>query len=374
MHLELTELQFFDFYILYQNYFIYNSRFISYRKEEEKMAHKIAIINSNSFGKRFPDQIERLKKIGAVERFSFAKDIPGKELAENLQGFDIIITSQTPIYNKEFFEYKDEIILISRHGIGYNNIDIKAATEKRTVVTNVSSLVERDSVAENAVANLLAVMRQTIPAVEAARDGRWSDRSQFVGNQINGKTVGIIGFGNIGSRVGEILKYGFNTRLLAYDPYKSREELENRGAEAVSLNELLGESDIISLHALVDEKSYHLFSDREFNLMKKGVYITNAARGELLDQNAVIRALDSGIIAGLAMDVVEGEPISETHPFLKYNNVLVTPHISAYTNESLRGMGEKVVVDVERMVINEKPDSVINEGLFNNKLLISNLN
>jgi phosphoglycerate dehydrogenase-like enzyme len=335
------------------------------------MTHKIAIINSNSFGKRFPIQIERLTKIGEVERFSFAKDIPGKELAENLQGFDIIITSQTPIYNKEFFDYKDETILLARHGIGYNNIDIKAATEKNTVVTNVSSLVERDSVAENAVANLLAVMRQTILAAEAAREGRWSDRSKFVGNQISGKTVGIIGFGNIGNRVGEIFKHGFNTRLLAYDPYKSREELENRGAEPVSLNELLGKSDIISLHALVDDTSYHLFSDREFNLMKKGVYITNAARGELLDQNAVIRALDNGIIAGLAMDVVEGEPINETHPFFKYDNVLVTPHISAYTNESLEGMGEKVVLDVERIVNNEKPDSVINEGVFNNKILIS---
>ncbi|XJZ28253.1 D-isomer specific 2-hydroxyacid dehydrogenase family protein [Bacillota bacterium Lsc_1132] len=324
------------------------------------MAHKIAIVNSNSFGKRFPDQMESLQKIGEVKRFKFPADIPEKELAERLHGFDIIITSQTPKYGKEFFDHKDELLLISRHGIGYNNIDIEAATKKGTVVTNVSALVERDSVAENAVANLLAVMRHTVPAAEAAKSGRWSDRSQFVGSEISRKTAGIIGFGNIGSRVGEILKYGFNMRLLAYDPFKTKDEIESRGAEAVTLDELLSQSDVISLHALVDENSYHMLSDWEFNLMKKGVYITNAARGELLDQDAVLRALDNGTIGGLALDVVEGEPIDQTHPLCQYDNVIITPHTSAYTNESLRGMGAKVVTDVERIVNNERPDNVVN--------------
>lgn len=329
------------------------------------MAHKIAIINSSSFGRRFPDQMERLEKIGEIERFTFAIDTPGKELAEKLNGFDILISSVTPFFTREFFEHKDETLLISRHGIGYNNIDIEAATEKGTVVTIVAPLVERDAVAENAVAGLMAVMRQTIPAEKAAREGRWADRAQFVGHQITGKTVGVIGFGNIGSRVGEILKYGFNTRLLAYDPNQSEEELAQKGAESVSLDELLRQSDILSLNALINESSYHLLSDREFGLVKKGVYITNAARGELMDQAAVLRALDNGTIAGLAADVIEGEPIDENHPFFHYENVIVTPHTSAYTYECLRGMGEKVVSDVERILNGEKPENAVNEKVFN---------
>jgi len=329
------------------------------------MGHKIAIVNSSSFGRRFPDQMERLEKIGPVERFTFSIDTPGKELAEKLQGFDIIISSVTPFFTREFFEHKDQTLIISRHGIGYNNIDIEAATEKGTIVTIVSALVERDAVAENAVANLMSVMRQTYPAATAAKEGRWADRAKFVGHQITGKTVGVIGLGNIGSRVGEILKYGFNTRLLAYDPYQTKEQLEAKGAEAVTLDELLQQSDIISLNAFVDEKSYHLIGDREVGLMKDGVYITNAARGELWDQDAIIRGLDSGKIAGLAADVLEGEPVDETHPFFQYENVLVTPHTSAYTIECLRGMGEKVVTDVERAIIGQQPDNVVNSSLFN---------
>lgn len=329
------------------------------------MTHKIAIVNSSSFGRKFPDQMERLEKIGEIERFTFAIDTPGKELAEKLMGYDIIISSVTPFFTREFFEHKDHTILISRHGIGYNNIDMEAATEKGTVVTIVSAQVERDAVAENAIANLMAVVRQTNSAYQAAKEGRWAERAQFMGHQLTGKTAGVIGLGNIGSRVGEILKHGFNMRLLAYDPHQSKEDLKSKGAEAVELDELLKESDFISLNAFIDPQSFHMISDREFGLMKKGVYITNAARGELMDQDAILRALDNGTIAGLAVDVVEGEPIDQTHPFFKYNNVIVTPHTSAYTYECLRGMGEKVVSDVEKMVNNEQPDNVVNAELFN---------
>ncbi|MED5099856.1 D-isomer specific 2-hydroxyacid dehydrogenase family protein [Niallia circulans] len=328
------------------------------------MANKIAIVNSSSFGERFPDQIERLASIGEIKIFTFPVNISGKELAEKLQGFTIIISSVTPFFTREFFEQKDETLIISRHGIGYNNIDIEAATEKGTIVTIVSALVERDAVAENAVTNLLAVVRKTYPAATAAREGRWADRAQFVGHQINGKTVGVIGLGNIGSRVGEIFKDGFNARLLAYDPYQTKEELEQKGAESVSLEELLKQSDIISLNAFVNEESYHLLSDHEFSLMKEGVYLTNTARGELWAQDAVLRALESGKIAGLATDVLEGEPVDKTHPFFQYENVLVTPHTSAYTMECLRGMGEKVVSDIERTLKKERPDNVVNVELF----------
>ncbi len=324
------------------------------------MSVKIAIVNSSSFGKTFPEHIERLKALGEVDRFDVPKDMGGKELAEKLMGYSIIIASVTAQYNREFFEYKDETLLITRHGIGFNNIDVVAATEKGTIVTKVSALVEREAVAENAVALLMDVIRRIRPASLKAKEGKWAERAKFIGYEVKDKTAAVIGFGNIGSRVGEILKNGFNAKLLAYDPNLTPEEIRNRGAEPVSLEELLKTADIISLNAFVDSESYHMLSEEQFALMKNGVFIVNTARGELMDEKALIKALDEGKIAGLGLDVIEGEPIDETHPLLAYENVVITPHTSAYTYECLNGMGDKVVTDVERVLRGEAPDNVIN--------------
>ena len=328
------------------------------------MNTKIAIVNSSSFGRTFPEHIEKLKKLGQVDRFDLPKDIGGKALAEKLMGYQVIIASVTALYNKEFFEKKDKTLLISRHGIGYNNIDVPAATEKGTFITKVDAPVEREAVAENAISLLLTVLRQIVPASLKVKEGKWAERAKFMGCEIKGKTAGIIGLGNIGSRVGEILKYGFNADIVAYDPNLSDEEIRKKGAEPVTLEQLLKRSDIISLNASVNSTSYHIISEKEFSLMKKGVYIVNTARGELMEQSSLLQALDEGIIAGLGIDVVEGEPIDEHHPLLSYKNVVVTPHTSAYTYECLKRMGDKVVDDVEKVLRGEKPDNVINSELL----------
>lgn len=324
------------------------------------METKIAIVNSSSFGRIFPEHIKRLKALGQVDRITVPKDMGGKELAERLMGYSIIIASVTALYNKEFFDYKDKTLLITRHGIGYNNIDVAAATAKGTLVTKVLAEVERDAVAGNAVALLISVMRKIRPASLSVKEGRWADRAKFIGHEIKNKTAGIIGLGNIGSRVGEILKDGFNANVVAYDPNLSPEEVRSRGAEPVTLEKLLKTADIISINACVTPENYHLISEKELALVKKGVYIVNTARGVLIDQNALIKALDEGKIAGLGLDVMENEPIDEHNPLLAYDNVVITPHTSAYTYECLSGMGDKVVEDVERVLKGERPEGLIN--------------
>lgn len=325
---------------------------------------KIAIVNSSSFGKHFPEHIERLKKLGEVERYNFPENIDGKTLAKELMGFSIIIASVKPYYNKEFFEYKDKTILITRHGIGYDNIDLKSAVEKKVIVTKVPGDVEREAVAETAIALLMAVMRKIRSASLKVKEGKWKERAEFIGWEIKGKTVGIIGLGNIGSRVGEILKNGFNAKVIAYDPNLSEDEIRKRRAKPVSLEKLLKSSDIISLNASLTPENYHMLSFKEFSLMKNGVFIVNTARGELVDEKALISALESGKVAGVGMDVVEGEPIDENHPLLKFENVIITPHISAYTYESLKSMGDKVVSDVEKVLKGEIPDEVVNKEVL----------
>ncbi len=323
------------------------------------MKLRIAIVNSSSFGKYFPEHIERLKALGEVARFDFPVNIDGKSLAEALQGYNIIIASVKPYFTREFFQHKDHTLLIARHGIGVDNIHLPSAVEKGVIVTKVTPWVEREAVAELAVALLLDILRLTHEARQAVYESRWVERARFVGFEIKDKTVGIIGIGNIGSRVAEILRYGFGANTVAYDPYLTPDAIRSRSAEPTELDDLLRQSDIISLNASLNEGNYHMLSHREFSLMKPGVFLVNTARGELVDEDALIAAIESGKVAAVGMDVVEGEPIDGSHRLLKFPNVLIVPHIAAYTRESLRLMGEKVVQDVERVARGETPEDVV---------------
>lgn len=330
---------------------------------------RIAIINSSSFGRYFPEHMERLAALGEVQRFEFPSRIGGRELARALYGYTILIASVTPYYSPEFFAEKDETWLIARHGLGVDNIHLPSATAHGVIVTRVFPWMERDSVAELTIALLLTILRHIPQAAVAVREGRWTERATFIGWELKTKTVGLIGFGNIGSRVGEILVKGFGARVLAYDPNVSPEVIKAVGVEPVNLETLLKEADIISIHASLTEENFHFLSYDAFALMKPGVILVNTARGELIDEAAFIAALESGRVAGAALDVVEGEPIGSDHPLLRFPNVLIVPHIAAYTYETLRRMGDKVVSDVERVVRGEVPEEVVNPEVIPHALV-----
>ncbi|RLK63492.1 hydroxyacid dehydrogenase [Atopobacter sp. AH10] len=321
--------------------------------------YHIAVVNSSSFGQWFPTHMERLRKIGPVKHFRFDNHVDGKTLAKALHGYNIIISSVTPFFTKEFFEEKDELLIISRHGIGFNNIDLEAAEEHGTMVTIVPPLVERDAVAENAVTNLLTLIRQTLPAQEKVKDDAWASRASFMGHNLTGKTFGVIGCGNIGSRVAEIFKYGFNGRVLACDPKLNLEWAKKHGIEQVELEQLLAEADIISMNASLNDTSYHILNEEAFDKLAKPVYITNTARGALIDEEALLVAIDQGKVLGLATDVMTEEPAFSSHPYIGHEKILVTPHTSAYTFECLEGMGDKCVTDVETVVAGGQPQNQV---------------
>lgn len=321
------------------------------------MEYRIAIVNSSSFGTRFPDQLERLEAIGPVERVRVDGTAHGAELAEALDEYNVVISSVTPFFDAEFFDRKRDLLLISRHGIGYNNIDIAAANAAGTVVTTVPPLVERDAVAEGSAALLMDVMRRVSDSHEAAEDGRWAERATFVGNGLSGKTLGIIGCGNIGSRVVEILARGFDMNVLAYDPKPRPEWAASLPVDFAyaSLEDVLAACDVLTLNADLNPTSYHILDERALELLKPGAYVVNNARADLIDQPAMLAALDNGAVKGLALDVMHDEPPSSDDPYFHHPKVLVCPHISAYTEECLRNMGEKCVGDVERLVAGEPP-------------------
>lgn len=313
--------------------------------------YRIAVVNSSSFGQVFKEHWSQLEEIGEVKRFMLPTDIDGKSLAKELNGYNIIVASVTPFFNKEFFDNKDETILITRHGIGFNNVDIKAAKAHNCLVSIVPQIVERDSVAENELANLMALVRDVIPSSQAIKDDRYEDRAHFMGHQFSGKTFGVIGCGNIGSRVAELFSV-FGGPVLVNDPDPKCPEgwLTDHNVERVELDELLARCDYISLNASLDESDYHIIDADAVSKMKDGAYLCNNARGALIDEDAVLAGIESGKISGYAGDAAEVEPIRADHPFLKNDKIILTPHTSAYTYECLHGMGEKCVEDVKNVV------------------------
>ncbi|HID15941.1 MAG TPA: hydroxyacid dehydrogenase [Candidatus Atribacteria bacterium] len=329
-----------------------------------KKRPKIAIVNSSSFGIANPEHLRRLQKIGDVERFTLSPDIDGKKLGEILADFNVIVASVQPNYNEAFFDKVKNLLLITRHGIGINNIDIEKATEKGVLITKVVGIIEQESMAEHTVTLMLAVARRLVPAYDAVKRGEWSKRVKFIGYEIKGKRVGIVGIGNIGSRVAEILKNGFSAEVVAYDPGLSDSEIREKGAEPIGFEELISTSDIITLHAPLLPDTYHMIGTREFSLMKKDAILIDTARGELIDTDALIDALKSNKLFGVGLDVVEGEPIEADHPLLEFENVIIGPHIGAYTKECLGGMGEKVVSDVERLFSGKKPEEMVNPEAY----------
>jgi len=331
---------------------------------------RIAIVNSSSFGRIFPDHLRRLARVGETRRFTVPSGLKDAALAGRLKGFHAVIASVNPVYDDAYFRQSPDLLLITRHGIGYNNVDTVAATRAGVLVSRVPGVVEREAMAEHTVGLILAVARRLRLADRAVRLGRWETRPRFVGFELKGRTVGLVGFGNIGSRVAGILTRGFGARVIACDPGVPERRIRKLGARKVSLTVLLRESDVISLHASLDDKSRGMIGEKELRRMRPGAVIVNTARGELTDEAALGRALKGGRLAGLGLDVVTREPAGSGHPFLRHGNVLMVPHIGAYTVESLEGMGEKVVDDVERVLGSGKPPrELVNPAVLASRVL-----
>lgn len=324
---------------------------------------RIAIVNSASFG-RYSNAVKKLQELYEVNTLNVPKDIRGRDLAECLKGVEIVIASSNPNYSPDFFENNLDVISIIRRGIGIDNINVDAATRSGVIVVRVPGLVEREAVAEHTIALMLSAIRKIHQAHLQVREGKWTKRAKLVGFEIKGKTVGIIGLGNIGSRVAEILIKGFKARVLAYDPYLPKDQVRALGAIPVDLDTLLMESDIITLHCPLTKETYHILNEKAFEKMREGAVLINTGRGKLVDTNALIKALENGKLSYVALDVVEGEPIFNDHPLLKFENVLITPHIGANTIESLRGMDEHVVKAINCLLKGKIPEGIVNREVF----------
>ncbi len=327
-------------------------------------SHRIAVVNSSTFGVYHSDLLDRLRELGEVRRYEFEPDITGEKLARGLEGDDFVIASVTPDYDREFFRENGDVRLITRHGIGCDNVDIEAATAAGVPVTRVLGIHERNGVAELAVGLILDCLRNLTPAAAAVQSGRWSDRQKFVGREISRAEVGVIGYGNIGSRVAEIIREGFKAEVLAYDPNVADAVISKNGVEPVELDETLRRADIISLNASLNQNNRRMLGEEEFEAMKEDVVIVNTARGELIDESALATALDSGQVGAAGLDVTRSEPIEPDNPLLDREEVVVVPHIGGYSKYSLRKMDRKMVEDIEAVLSGQKPEELVNPDVF----------
>jgi D-3-phosphoglycerate dehydrogenase len=238
--------------------------------------------------------------------------------------------------------------------VGLDNVDLEAATQKGIIVMNTPG-GNTISTAEHTMSMILALSRNIPQATASTKKGEWK-RSKFMGVELYGKILGVVGFGRIGSEVAKRCQ-SFGMNILAYDPFLSKEVAEAIGVEVVELKDLLKNSDYITVHTPMTEETKHMISTEEFAMMKKGARIINCARGGIIDEAALVAAIKEGKVAGAALDVFEKEPVAPESELLKLDNVVVTPHLGASTEEAQIN----VAIEVAEIV----RDALLGRGIRN---------
>jgi D-3-phosphoglycerate dehydrogenase len=279
-------------------------------------------------------------------------------LQEIVSRADGLITRGGIKVTREIMTSSPRLKVIGVHGIGCDHVDLEAAGDLGLVVFNTPTALT-ETVAEMAIAMMLGLTRRVVSADKAVRAGEWIRKySDLRGTELQGKTVGIIGLGRIGAAVARRLK-PFRVEVLYYDIVRHQGLEEELGLEKVELDSLLGRADIITLHTPYTPQTHHLISDREFEMMKDDVYIVNTARGRIIDQESLIEALKLGKVLGAALDVFEVEPLDPYSPLTSMDNVILTPHLGASSNEAMRRMAIQVAEGALKVLRGEAPENPV---------------
>ncbi|MCK4795291.1 MAG: hydroxyacid dehydrogenase [Desulfobacteraceae bacterium] len=255
----------------------------------------------------------------------------------------------------------DKLLVISRTGGGLDNVDVEAATEKAIIVTSNLG-VNTVSVAEHVLSMMLALYKKLYVLDSAVRQGNFGIRYQNLPRDIHGKTIGLLGFGRIGSEIGRICRQTFGMQVLAYDPYLTSEKKSelSPGVKFIELGELLSNSDVISIHVPLNDQTHNLVDRPEISLMKPDAILINASRGGVVNEAALCEALQNNRIAGAGLDMFSQEPVMEDHPFLKLENVILTPHSAALTRECVTRMATEAAGSVLDVFGGREPPNVAN--------------
>ncbi len=291
---------------------------------------------------------------------------PRNILFKEIKDIDALITTVSDKIDGELISSARVLKVIAQYAVGIDNIDIEAATRQGVYVTNTPGVLT-ETTADTAWALLMAVSRRIVEADNYIRDGKWKAGwapLMFLGRDVYGKTLGIVGLGRIGASIAR-RAIGFNMKVLYYDIVRRIDIETELGIEFADFNRILEESDFVTIHAPLTEETRKLFGEREFKTMKRTAYLVNAARGTIVDESALTKALQEGWIAGAALDVFEEEPISPENPLLKLGNVILVPHIGSASVETRAKMAIMVVENLLRFFKGETPPNLVNPEVLN---------
>jgi D-3-phosphoglycerate dehydrogenase len=308
------------------------------------------LVTSTSFGKSDPRLKAELESlVGEVIYNPTGKPLSSPELSRLLPGVDGYIAG-LDVIDREALQSADRLKVIARYGVGIDRVDLQAAKEKEITVTNTPG-ANAVSVAELALGMMLAMARQLPEAVMATRRGEFP---RLGGICIQGKTIGIIGLGAIGKHLARLLR-SFDCRVWAYELYPDREFARENQVELVSLDTLLQCADIVSLHVPLTDETRCLVNAEFLGKMKRGAFLVNTARGELVDEDALLEALESGHVRGAALDALVKEPPDPGHPLLALAQVIATPHIGAQSDGATNAMGWMAMKDCLAVLRGDEP-------------------
>jgi len=297
-----------------------------------------------------------------------AETPPPKEIIiEKIKDCEGILTLLTDKIDAEIMDKAPKLRIISNYAVGYDNIDVKSATQRGIMVTNTPGVLT-ETTADLAFALILATARRIVEADKFTRSGKWKSWGPmlFLGRDVYGATLGIIGLGRIGQAVARRAK-GFNMKVIYYSR-KRKEDVERElGVEYRELRSLLREADIVSIHTPLTEETYHLIGEKELSLMKPTAILINTARGAVVDQKALYKALKERRIFGAGLDVYEKEPIDADDPLMELDNVVLLPHIGSASVETRGRMARMAAENLLAGLRGEKPPNLVNPEVLEAK-------
>jgi D-3-phosphoglycerate dehydrogenase len=288
-------------------------------------------------------------------------DLTPPQLVETIGQYEAIVVRSATKVTAEVIEAGQRLRVIGRAGIGVDNIDVGKATERGVMVVNAPTPTVV-AVAEHTMALLLATARHVPRADASLREGKWL-KKQLMGTTVAGKVLGIVGLGRIGTAVAKRAR-AFDMEIIAHDPYLTREQIEERGATPLSsLEELLKRSDFVTLHATLTRQTRGMIGARELDMMKPTARLINCDRGAVVDEEALLKALEEGRLAAAGLDCFYEEPATD-NPLCCHERVVATPHIAASTVEAQRDVGREIAQQVLTALRGERPQHLVNPAVL----------
>ena len=292
-----------------------------------------------------------------------ASDPSVATVIKEIQGVAGVIVRMAP-FTREIIEAADALKVIGRHGVGVDTIDVRAATEKGIVVVNTPN-ANATSVAEHTLTAIGALAKRTVVYDRATREGGWELRNSYKAVDLDGKTLGLVGIGRIGSMVARRAAAAYNMNVIAFDPYIKPETASQMGVSLMArMDDVFRQADVVSLHTPLTPETRRFVNAAKLRLMKPTAFLVNLSRGEVIDEKALYEALKTGIIAGAAIDVYDPEPPLNDNPLFELDNILLSPHSAALTQECVIRMATGAAEGVVEVLSGRRPQFVVNPEVF----------